>query len=182
MNRRQVFYLRIVAVLLVMLLMLPVSVALDQKMENILEDEIGETDSASKYNETELMEQETGSSFNFLKSMLQTLDLNLSLINGTLNARVGEYPFLQPAIDGTEAGMATTGSIIDVLGSDPENLSEMQEALISLNENVAELNSSVGYLDGMIEAANSTSGESYGTVPASEDIFRSLGAMVEVLD
>ena len=56
MDRRRVFYLRIAAILLVMLLVLPVSVALNYKVENILEGKIGETNSASTYNETEQIE------------------------------------------------------------------------------------------------------------------------------
>ena len=59
MNRRQVFYLRIAASLLVMLSILPVSVALNHEIETILGDEIGETDFTSRYNESEWMEQLT---------------------------------------------------------------------------------------------------------------------------
>lgn len=57
MNRRQVFYLRIAATLLVMLSILPVSVALNQEVETILEDEIGKTDITSGYNESGWVEQ-----------------------------------------------------------------------------------------------------------------------------
>ncbi len=57
MNRRKVFYLRIVASLLVMLSILPVSVALNQEVETILEDEIGKTDITSGYNESGWVEQ-----------------------------------------------------------------------------------------------------------------------------
>jgi hypothetical protein len=53
MNRRQVFYLRIAASLLVMLSILPVSVALNHEIETILGNEAGETDFASRYNESE---------------------------------------------------------------------------------------------------------------------------------
>lgn len=135
MSRRQVFYLRIAAILLVMLLMLPVSVALDQKMENILEDQIGGTDSITTQNETELMVQEVGSSFNFSKSMLQMLDPNLNLINGALDACVGEYIFLQPAIEGTdmmEAANSTPGvpdSTIPVIEGMSNSLKTMLEVL-----------------------------------------------------
>jgi hypothetical protein len=55
MNRRQVFYLRIAASLLVMLSILPVSLALNHEIETILEDETGETDFALRYNESEWM-------------------------------------------------------------------------------------------------------------------------------
>lgn len=57
MNRRQVFYLRIATSLLIMLSILPVSVALNHEIESILEDEIGETDIISRYSESEWMEQ-----------------------------------------------------------------------------------------------------------------------------
>ncbi|RXA18474.1 hypothetical protein EQO05_10815 [Methanosarcina sp. MSH10X1] len=135
MSRRQVFYLRIAAILLVMLLMLPVSVALDQKMEDILEDQIGGTDSITTQNETELMVQEVGSSFNFSKSMLQMLDPNLNLINGALDALVGEYIFLQPAIEDTdmmEAANSTPGvpdSTIPVIEGMSYSLKTMLEVL-----------------------------------------------------
>ena len=56
MNRRQVFYLRIAASLLVMLSILPVSVALNNEIETILENEAGETNFTSRYNESEWVE------------------------------------------------------------------------------------------------------------------------------
>lgn len=182
MNRRRVFYLRIAVILLVMLSMLPVSVALNYEMENILGDKVGETDLTSRYNEIERMEREILLSFDLLASVLQISDSDLNPINEIPNSELEEDNFLQPEANGTDTGIEIVNSIVTVLKSNPENLSEMQEAMISLNENVAQLNSSVGYLDGMIEAANSTSGESYSTVPASEDISRSLEAMAEVLD
>ena len=57
MERRRGFYLQIAAILLVMLLVLPVSVALNHKVENILVDEIEKTNSALTYNGTEQIEQ-----------------------------------------------------------------------------------------------------------------------------
>ncbi len=53
MNRRQVFYLRIAASILVMLSILPVSVALNHEIETVLANETGETDFTSRYNESE---------------------------------------------------------------------------------------------------------------------------------
>jgi hypothetical protein len=139
MNRLQVFHLIVAAGLLVMLSTLPTSVALTDETEAILENKNNQTDFASMYNESELMGQEIGLNFRFLTSMPQMLDLNLNLINGTLNSRVEEYPFLQSTIEGTEAGIATTNFIIAVLESNPENLSETETALVSLNENMAQL-------------------------------------------
>lgn len=182
MNRTHVFYLRKATSLLVILSMLPTSVALTEEAEASFEDENNETDLASMYNENELMDQEIGLNFRFLTSMLQMLDLNLNLINGTLNARVEEYPFLQPTIEGTESGIATTDSILGVLGSNPENLSEMENSLVSLNENMERLNSSLGYPDNMIEAANSTLGEPDSTTPMIVEMFKSVKAMTELFE
>ncbi len=182
MNRLQVFNLIISASLLVMLLILPTSLASVDETETTLENEDNQTDFASMYNESELADQEIGLNFRFLTSMLQMLDLNLNLIDGLLNSRVEEYPFLKPTIEGTDTGIATTNSIITVLESNPENLSEMEIALASLNENMAQLNSSLEYPDGMIEAANSTLGEPNSTTPMITDMFKSVKAMTEILD
>jgi len=121
MDRRRVFYLRIAAILLVMLLVLPVSVSLNSKVENILEDEIGETNSASTYNETEQIEQ------------------------------------------------------------DPENLSEMETALISLNENMAQLNTNLEYMGDMMEVANLTLGEPDSSISTTANMFKCLEKIEEVL-
>ncbi len=145
MNRRQVFYLRIAASLLVMLSILPVSVALNHEIETILEDEIGETDFTSRYNESEWMER-------------------LS------------------ATDGTNTGIEMVGSIIAVLEANPENPNEMKTALVSLNENMAQLNASLEYPDGMIEAANSTSGEPESTTPMIGDMFTGVKGMISLLE
>lgn len=95
MNRVKVFYLVVAASFLVMLSALPTSVALTDETETISENENNQTDFASMYNESELMDQEKGLDFRFLTSMFQMLDLNFNLINGTLNSRVEEYPFLK---------------------------------------------------------------------------------------
>ncbi len=71
---------------------------------NVLENESNQTDLASMYNENELENQEIGLNFRFLTSMLQMLDLNLNLIDGLMNSRVEEYPFLKPTIEGTDTG------------------------------------------------------------------------------
>lgn len=181
MKKLDIFYLRIATSLLIVLVTLPISLALTEEADINLEDEKDKTDFASMYNETELIDQEIGLNFRFLTSMFQMFDLNLNLINGTLNSRVEEYLFLQPTIEGTEAGIATADSILDVLESNPENLSEMKESLISLNENMAQLNASLKYPDSMIEAANSTLGEPESTTPMIVDMFKSLKSMTEIL-
>lgn len=182
MNRTKVLYLRIATCFLVILLTLPISFAVTDVAETNFEDENNETDFASMYNENELMDQEIGLNFRFLTSMLQMLDLNLNLINRTLNTRVEEYPFLQPTIEGTEVGIATTNSILGVMESDPENLSETENSLVPLNENMKRLNSSLIYPDNMIEAANSTLGEPNSTTPMIVDMFKSVKAMTELFD
>ena len=182
MNRRQVFYLRIAASLLVMLSMLPVSVALNHEIEAVLGDEIGETDFTSRYNETERMEQEIGLSFDLLTSMLQKPDNDLNPINEIPNSELEEDTFLQLATDGTNTGIEIVGSIIAVLRSNPENPNEMKTALVSLNENMAQLNASLEYPDGMIEAANSTSGEPDSTTPMIGDMFTGVKGMISLLE
>lgn len=181
MKKLNIFHLKIATSLLIVLLTLSISLALTEEADINLEDEKDKTDFTSMYNETELTNQEIGLNFRFLTSMLQMFDLNLNLINGTLNSRAEEYPFLQPTIEGTEAGIATADSILDVLESNPENLSEMKESLISLNENMAQLNASLKYPDSMIEAANSTLGEPESTTPMIVDMFKSLKSMTEIL-
>lgn len=167
---------------MVILSTLPISSAVTDVAETNFEDENNETDFTSMCDENELMDQEIGLNFRFLTSMLQMLDLNLNLIDRTLNARVEEYPFLQPTIGGTEAGIATTNSILGVMESDPENLSETENSLVPLNENMERLNSSLIYPDNMIEAANSTLGEPNSTTPMIVEMFKSVKAMAELFD
>lgn len=182
MNKFQVFYRIVATSLLVMLSTISTSVALADETGTLFGNENNQTDLASMYNESELTDQEIGLNFRFLTSMLQMLDLNLNLIGGTLNSRVEEYPFLKPTIEGTESGIATTNSIIAVLESDPENLSETETAFSSLNENMAKLNASLESPNGMIEAANSTLGEPESTTPMITDMFKSVKSMTELLE
>lgn len=179
MNRLQVFNLIVAASILIMLSILPTSIALADESETNLENEDNQTDLAQKYlasmyNESELTDQEAGLNFRFLTSMLQMLDLNLNLTDETLNSRFEEYPFLKSTIEGTEAGIATTNSIIAVMESNPENLSETEIAFASLNENMAQLNASLEYPDSMIEAANLTLGEPESTTPMIVNMFKSV--------
>lgn len=182
MNKVKVFYLVVTASLLVMLSTLPTSVALTDETENVLENKSNQTDLASVYNESELTDQEIGLNFRFITSMLQMLDPNLNLIDRLLNSRVEEYPFLKLTIEGTDTGIATTNSIIAILESDSENLSETEDDFAFLNENMAQLNESLEYPDGMIEAANSTLGEPDITTPMIADMFKSVKAMIELLE
>jgi hypothetical protein len=181
-NRVQVFYLVVAASIFVLLSTISTSVALADETGNVLENESNQTYLTSMYNESELTDQEIGLNFRFLTSMLQMLDLNLNLIDGLLNSRVEEYPFLKPTIEGTDTGIATTNSIIAMLESDPENLSETENDFASLNENMAQINESLEYPDGMIEAANSTLGEPDSTTPMIVQMFKSVKSMVELFE
>ena len=69
MNRAKVFYLRIAASFLVILLTLPISFAVTDVAETNFEDENNETNFTSMYDENELMDQEIGLNFRFLTSM-----------------------------------------------------------------------------------------------------------------
>jgi hypothetical protein len=186
-NRVQVFYLVVAVSILFALSTISTSIALaDETLAdetgNVLENESNQTDLASMYNKNELENQEIGLNFRFLTSMLQMLDLNLNLIDGLLNSRVEEYPFLKPTMEGTDTGIATTNSIIAMLESDPENLSETENDFASLNENMAQINESLEYPDSMIEAANSTLGQPDSTTPMIVEMFKSVKSMVELFE
>ena len=108
------------------------------------------------------------------------LDLNLNLINETLNAHLEEYPFLKPTIEGTNEGIKTVDSIIAVMELNPDNPNDTNVTLSSLNETMARINSSLEYPDGMIEAANSTMGKSNITTPMIGDMYKSVKTMVSL--
>ncbi len=182
MSRCKIACLWIAASLLIMLSMFTASAATTLELETVVENKNDETDSASIQYETELMEQETCLNFRFLTSMLQMLDLNFNLINEILSAHVKEYPFLQSTIEGTTAGIGIVDSVLPLVELNPENLSDTNSTLISFNEDMAQLNSSLEYPEDMIKAANSTLGEPDSTTPMIADMFKSLKAMIELLD
>jgi hypothetical protein len=133
-------------------------------------------------NNTELMENVATLNINFITTMLQLLDLNLNLINETLNAHLEEYPFLKPTIEGTDEGIKGVDSILTVLGSSPENLNDTNVTPNSLNETLSQINSTLQYPDGMIEDANSTMGESNITTPMIGDMFKSIKTMTTLIN
>jgi hypothetical protein len=135
----------------------------------------------SSYNETGLVEREITLNIHFLTSMLQMLDLNLNLINETLNAHLEEYPFLRPTIEGTNEGIKSVDTILAVIELSPENLSDTNVTLSSLNETMGQIDSSLEYPYGTIEAANSTMGESNITTPMIGDMFKSVKGMLSLL-
>ena len=103
-NRLQVFCLWVAAGLFITLSVLSASAETAPEAGIILvneNEEINLTEySTASYNETEVVENDLSLSFRFLGSMLRLLDLNLNLINETLNDHSEEYPFLQPTIEG----------------------------------------------------------------------------------
>jgi Zn-dependent alcohol dehydrogenase len=127
--------------------------------------------------------------------MLSILPVSVALnheIETILGDEIGETDFTsayneskwieQLAPGGADKIIEMVGSIIAVTEANPENLNEMKTALISLNENVSQLNSGVESPEVVLELDNSTYGESYGTVPVSEDMSRILEMMAEVIN
>lgn len=177
MNRCNVIYLLVAAGLLLILSVISASAETNATNEtNPIEN------LTSSYNETGLVEREIALNIHFLTSMLQMLNLNLNLINETLNAHLKEYPFLKPTIEGTNEGIKIVDSIIAVMELNPDNPNDTNVTLSSLNETMAQINSSLEYPDGMIQAANSTMGESNITTPMIGDMYKSVKTMVSLLD
>lgn len=133
-------------------------------------------------NNTELLGREITLNINFLTSMLKMLDLNLNLINATLNAHLEEYPFLKPTIEGTDESIKGVNSILAVFGVSPENLTDANVTPRSLNETLSQINSSLQYPDGMIKDANSTLGESNITTPMIGEMFNSIKTMTALIN
>jgi len=185
MNRLQVFCLWVAAGLFITLSVFPVSAETTFEAGTILEnenDEINLTEySTASYNETEVVEQELGLGLRFLGSMLRLLDLNLNLINGTLNDHSAEYPFLQSTIEGTSTGIGAVDSAIVVV-EDPTNMSNAKAAMNTFDGAVADLNESLVYPQDMLDAANATLGQPEGTTPILEDMYKITKAMVTIYD
>jgi len=150
--------------------------------ESLIDNLTSSNNETSSNNVTGLIAQEIELNLNFLTSMLQMLDLNLHLINETLNAHVEEFPFLQPTIEGTTEGVKTVDSILVVMELSPDNLSDTNVTLHSLNETMAQINSSLTYPDGMIESANATMGDSNNTTAIIGNMFTSVKGMFTLID
>ena len=175
MARCKVVVLSIVSVLLLMLL--PISVSAETTDTN----ESNSTLSTSE-NNTGLIENEISLNLNFLATMLKMLDLNLRLINETLNAHVEEYPFLKSTMEGTDEGIKGVDSIIAVITLSPDNLSDTNVTPGSLNEIMSGVNSSMEYPDGMIESANETMGQPNVTKPMILDMYNSIKTMTKLMN
>ena len=174
MSRCKIIYLLIAAGLLLALSVISASA----------ENETNETNpinTTSLFSETQLLEKEIALNINFLTTMLQMLDLNLNLINETLNAHLEEYPFLKPTIEGTDEGIKAVDSIFAVVKLSSDNLSDSNVTPGSLNETMSRVNTSIEYPDGMIGAANSTMGKSNITGPMIIDMYKSVKTMSSLL-
>lgn len=134
----------------------------------------------SAYNETQFFEQEISLNANLLTSMLQMLDLNLRLINETLNSHIEEYPFLKPTLEGTDESVKAVDSILAVFMTSSENQSDTNITSGNLYETISQINSTLEYPDGMIEAANSTMGQSNLTTPMVLNIYKSVKTMTSL--
>ena len=185
MNILQVFCLWIAAGLFITLSVLPASAETTFETGTILENEAVETNpignSTVSYNETEVVEQELGLGLRFLGSMLRLLDLNLNLINETLNDHATEYPFLQSTIEEASTGIGAVDSTI-VFVEDPTNMSKANLAMNTFDDAVSDLNESLVYPQDMIDAANVTLGQPENTTPIIEDMFKIVKAMVTTYD
>jgi hypothetical protein len=119
MNRRQVFYLHIAASLLVMLSILPVSLALNHEIETILGDETGETDFASRYNESEWVKLLTpdGASkvMETVSSIIAVLEANPENLNEMKTALVS----LNETMGQFNSGIESPNGMLEVDNSTP---------------------------------------------------------------
>lgn len=173
MDRYKKVYLLIVAGLLLALSMISASAEINETNET------NPVNTTSLFNETQIMEQEIALNINLLISMLQMLDLNLYLINETLNTHLEEYPFLKPTIEGTEEGIKAVDSILAAIS--PDNTSDTNVTPGALHETMSLINSSLEYPEGMIGDANSTMGESNITTPMIVDMYKSVKTMSSLL-
>lgn len=185
MNRLQVFCLWVAAGLFITLSVLPASAETALEAGTILVNETEDINlteySTASYNETEVVENELGLGFRFLGSMLRLLDLNLNLINETLNDHSEKYPFLQSTIEGTSTGIETVDSTV-VFVEDPMNMSNAKAAMNTFDGSVADLNESLVYPQDMLDAANATLEQPEGTTPILEDMYKITKAMVTIYD
>ncbi len=184
-NRLQVFCLWVAAGLFITLFVIPASAETAPDAGIILVNESEEINlteySTASYNETEVAENELSLSFRFLGSMLHLLNLNLNLINGTLNNHSAEYPFLQSTIEGTSTGIGAVDSAIVVV-EDPTNMSNAKSAMNTFDGAIADLNESLVYPQDMLDAANATLGEPEDTTPILEDMYKITKAMITLYD
>ncbi|WP_235283023.1 hypothetical protein [Methanosarcina sp. 1.H.T.1A.1] len=172
--------------LFITLSVLPVSAEINFDTGTILKNEYAKINpidnSTSSYNETEVVEQELSLSLRFLASMLHLLDLNLDLINETLNEHSAEYPFLQSTIEEVSTGLEAVNSAIVVMETSPENMSKANFTLNTFDSAVSDLNESLVYPQDMFDAANATLGQSEDTTPLLGDLFEVTKAMVTTYD
>ena len=135
---------------------------------------------APEINFSKILDPGMDLNFRFLTSMLELLDLNLRLINDTLDSRLAEYPFLAPTLEGTGSGVAAVDSMLVVMGSGPQGVNETNVSTDSINESFERINESLESPDSMIEHANSTLGEANTTTPLILEMFESIKGMLSL--
>ncbi len=126
MKRRKVFYLRIAASILVMLSILPVSVALNHEIETILEDEISETDFTPRYIESEWMEQlatEGAKAIETVGSIIAVLEANPENLNEMKTALIS----LNETVAQFNSGIESSDGMLEV---DNSTLEEPYSAML----------------------------------------------------
>lgn len=185
MGKQKALCLWIAAGFFINLVMFPVSAETSTSDSIVPGGETGEINlteySTASYNETEAIETELGLGLEFLGSMLRLLHLNLNLINGLLGEHSEEYPFLQPAIEGTTTGIDAVNSSIAFV-DDPTNTTKANETMHTFDDAIADLNASLVYPQDMLNAANVTLGQPEATTPILEDMYKITKAMVTVYD
>jgi len=172
------------------------AIAFPASAESIPEKETDVSSTASEINFTKILDPGLDLNFRFLTSMLELLDLNLRLINGTLDSRVSDYPFLATPMEGTGSGVRAVDSILVVMGSGPQGVNETnvtenstmgittdsttEITLDSINKSFARINESLESPDSMIEHVNSTLGEPNATTPLLIEMFESIKGMLSL--
>ncbi|WP_440955547.1 hypothetical protein ACSAZK_00800 [Methanosarcina sp. Mfa9] len=177
------FCLCIIAGIIATAIAFPASAEIISEYENGTDEEINVSnvsDVAPEINLTEILDPGMDLNFRFLTSMLELLDLNLRLIDGTLESRVSEYPFLAPTLEGTNSGITAVDSILVVMGSGPPGVNETNVSTDSINESFVRINDSLESPHSMVEHANSTLGEPNATTPMILEMFESIKGMLAV--
>ncbi len=142
--------------------------------------EINVSSTAPEINFSKILDPGLDLNFRFLTSMLELLDLNLRLINDTLDSRVSEYPFLAPTLEGSASGVAAVDSMLVVMGSGPQGVNETNVSTDSINESFERINDSLESPDSMMEHANSTLGEPNATTSMILEMFDSIKGMLAI--
>ncbi len=183
MDRFKAFCLCIIAGIIAIAIAFPASAEIVSENESETDGEMNVSNVsgvAPEINFTEVFDPGLDLNFRFLTSMLELLDLNLRLIDGTLESRVSDYPFLAPTLEGTNSGITAVDSILVVMGSGPQGINETNISTDSINGSFARINESLESPDSMVEHANSTLGEPNATTPMILEMFESIKGMLAI--